>query len=78
MIENDDGDVLSESEVESETAKITSSDTEIDEENPPHEKPAKKKIAALKAPHELEDYFEMKRLREALDYLFEDEEDKSK
>lgn len=53
-------------------------ESETDEEIPPEEKPAKKKIAALKARHELEDYFEMKKLREALDYLFEDEEDKIK
>jgi hypothetical protein len=37
-------------------------------------KPAKKKVAALKARHELEDYFEMKKLGDALDYLFEEKE----
>lgn len=76
MIENDDMEPLSESEVESEAEKIAEVGTDIEEEIPPEERPAKKKIAALKARHELEDYFEMKKLRDALDYLFEDEEDK--
>lgn len=67
--------------VEEESAaeiSVVEVETEADEEIPAEEKPAKKKIAALKARHELEDYFEMKKLREALDYLFEDEEDKIK
>ncbi len=76
MIENDDGQILSESGVESEAEKIAEVSTEIEEEIPAEERPAKKKVAALKARHELEDYFEMKKLREALDYLFEDEEEK--
>lgn len=59
-----------------EITEVAETEAEIEEVIPPDEKPAKKKIAALKARHELEDYFEMKKFREALDYLFEDEEDK--
>ncbi len=61
-----------------EIAAVVDADIETEEVIPADEKPAKKKIAALKARHELEDYFEMKKLRDALDYLFEDEEDKLK
>lgn len=67
--------------VEESVAEITDVaeiETEGEEIIPADEKPAKKKIAALKARHELEDYFEMKKLREALDYLFEDGGDKIK
>jgi hypothetical protein len=68
----------------SESAEEISSQTETDAEPLIEEeiipldediKPAKKKVAALKARHELEDYFEMKKLGNALDYLFEDEEE---
>lgn len=38
--------------------------------------PVKKKVAALKARHRLEDYFEMKRIQDELDYL--DDEKKRK
>jgi hypothetical protein len=38
--------------------------------------PIKKKVAALKARHRLEDYFEMKRIQDELDYL--DDEKKRK
>jgi hypothetical protein len=36
------------------------------------EKPMKKKVAELKARHNLENYFELKRIRESLDYLYDE------
>jgi hypothetical protein len=76
MIETDDGETLPEAEAEKITAEAETAETE--EEIPQEERPAKKKVAMLKARHQLEDYFEMKKLKEALDYLFEDEEGESK
>jgi hypothetical protein len=36
------------------------------------EKPMKKKVAELKARHNLENYFELKSIRESLDYLYDE------
>jgi hypothetical protein len=42
------------------------------------EKPARKKVAALKARHALEEYFELKKIKHELDYLIEEEKAKEK
>ena len=68
-------------ENEIEDIEVVSSETtevETEEEIPEDEKPVKKKIAALKARHNLEDYFEMKKMRDALDYLHDDDSAKEK
>lgn len=75
--EEDDTDLVDEVSDETvlDTEESSSADTE--EEIPDEEgKPVRKKVAALKARHRLEDYFEMKRIQEELDYL--DDEEKRK
>jgi len=63
-------------------AEVVSDDEGIEEgsddqksANSDDEKPLKKKVAELKARHNLENYFELKRIRETLDYLYDDKLD---
>ncbi|HEV2613819.1 MAG TPA: hypothetical protein VGV92_03820 [Gammaproteobacteria bacterium] len=55
---------------------VEADDAEEIPEEDSKEAPVKKKVAALKARHRLEDYFEMKRIQDELDYL--DDEKKRK
>ncbi|MDX2164122.1 MAG: hypothetical protein SFW07_01760 [Gammaproteobacteria bacterium] len=59
-----------------EAEEITPVDTEESIPEDEEGRPIRKKVAALKARHRLEDYFEMKRIQDELDYL--DDEKKRK
>jgi hypothetical protein len=71
-IEDIDGDAPEETLASTEVESV---DEEFSEETIPEDetnKPIQKKVAALRARHKLEDYFESKRIKEALEYLNED------
>jgi hypothetical protein len=71
-IEDIDADPPEETLVNTE---VESADEEFSEETIPEDesnKPVQKKVAALRARHKLEDYFESKRIKEALEYLNEE------
>lgn len=74
--EEDTPDVTEETLPEAEAVLVETE--EVEEIIPDDEegKPVPKKMAALKARHRLEDYFEMKRIQDELDYL--DDEKKRK
>lgn len=74
--EEDTPDVTEETLPEAEAVLVETE--EVEEMIPDDEegKPVPKKMAALKARHRLEDYFEMKRIQDELDYL--DDEKKRK
>lgn len=74
--EEDTPDVTEETLPEAEAALVESEDVEEIIPDDEEGKPVPKKMAALKARHRLEDYFEMKRIQDELDYL--DDEKKRK
>jgi hypothetical protein len=72
--ESEEIESVAEEEVVGETEVVT--EEEIPSDDDIKLKPEKKKVAALKARHDIEDYFEMKKLREELDYMYDEEAEK--
>lgn len=66
---------LEDDELSEEAESVTDDETFEEEallEKGAKSPPIRKKVAALKARHQLEDYFESKKIRQELDYLEED------